>query len=290
MLIVDRECMSMQCLDVSKISSLQLCSPIVNEGGSVLYRCTVLWDNNSEAKESYLKCFLAKNNKALCNEITGYMIAKNANLPVPEYAAYIDLKQDILNDVLNDIVEHFDCDGFRYGFIMSVSPGKSCSQLFSSSCSVVSRIAIMKIVSENEHLPKIIAFDEWIANIDRNASNFLISDNNIYIIDHSNALTSPHWSNECLEPKLIYKNVIYNEFEYMSGCTSHSFELPRNDDIVESADYFSHLLHVQSESLKSIWRKLLTGAKSVDLVYSFLKYRAENRRTIPYCIQSGERK
>ncbi|HHN8419360.1 TPA: hypothetical protein ACRRX1_001294 [Morganella morganii] len=279
----------MQCLDASKISSLQTVSPIINEGSSIIYRCTVFWENDSEAKASYLKCFLAKNDKALCNEITGYMIAKNANLPVPEHAAYIDLNQDILNQTLDDILEHFDCDGFQYGFIMSVSPGDTCSNLFSNSCSRENKIAIMKVVSQNENLPKIIAFDEWIANVDRHASNFLISGKKIYIIDHSNALTSPCWNNKCLDPKIIYKNIIYDEFEFMSRSTSHSFELPKNEEVMKAADYFKNLLHVQYKSLKIVWDKLLNDSNSVALVYKFLEYRAENKRTTSYCIQNGER-
>ena len=63
------------------------------------FSCNINWGENLDSR-SYVKCFSARKIMAISNEITGYILAKEAGLPVPEKCALIALPQEIKDEFI----------------------------------------------------------------------------------------------------------------------------------------------------------------------------------------------
>ena len=61
------------------------------------FSCNINWGENLDSR-SYVKCFSDRKIMAISNEITGYILAKEAGLPVPEKCALIALPQEIKDE------------------------------------------------------------------------------------------------------------------------------------------------------------------------------------------------
>jgi hypothetical protein len=66
---------------------------------------------------------------------------------------------------------------------------------------------LRKDLAKDQFAHSVIAFDDWVANIDRHLNNIIRTPNgNFKIFDHSHAITSPSWSASDLDSSKDYRN------------------------------------------------------------------------------------
>ena len=115
-----------------------------------------------------------------------------------------------------------------------------------------------------------IAFDDWIANEDRNSGNIIIEDkSNIFLIDHSHFPIDLNWKADLLNPLYKSKNKL-NESIYDSNCP-----LPIKSKISE-ANSNHELYYKKAQNELNYWWDLLLlkdkdKRKAIEL---FLKERS----------------
>ncbi len=78
---------------------------------------------------------------------------------------------------------------FEYGFAMMMADGSTPNAIIK--CTALMGIlqipSLWMLLNKWPQTARLIAFDEWVANEDRNLGNFIITpNNNIVVIDHSN--------------------------------------------------------------------------------------------------------
>lgn len=178
------------------------------------FACDILWPDG-EQRRSFLKCFMNSRHLGVVNEVTGYVIARACHLPIPEQAGIIKL-----NDTLIDALGISDEDVYPYAFAVSEAPGSSPNSRFENLPVPIAARLTRQLLGGWHGAPRLIAFDDWAANEDRNLGNFLISDDkNVFIIDHSNLPVCLQWTDQCLDPNASYKN-------QMMAIMAHEHGLP----------------------------------------------------------------
>ncbi|WP_438767938.1 hypothetical protein [Kushneria sp. TE3] len=168
------------------------------------YGCDVNWADGTGGR-GYLKCFPQSRHLGVINEITGYLTAKACSLPVPKKAGIVELNDDLIAS----LQLAGGTDLCRFGFIVSESPGKSPNSFYPHLPVEVKARLANQTLTKWPSLGKLIAFDDWLANPDRNLGNFLIASNDeIYIIDHSNLPIGINWQAADLVVNRHYQNMM----------------------------------------------------------------------------------
>lgn len=226
------------------------------------YTCSVNWGNGDESQNNaFIKRFKKENQQGLVNEITGYILAKHCQLPVPRYAALIKT-----NDYQFDVKDE---SFIPWGFVSSALNGKTPQSVYElgdiTECKkLLDHIATWGGVAEA------IAFDDWIANEDRNSGNIIIEDkNNISLIDHSHFPINLNWKAETLDPLYKAKNKL-NETVYGSNCP-----LPIKSKISEANGNHELCYKKAQEELNYWWDLLLINDQEKRVaIEKFLRDRA----------------
>lgn len=165
------------------------------------FECQIEWSDGKTIK-SYIKRFKHENTKALANEVTGYLIAKGSNLPIPSYAGIIRAPNFIFNDTSNDYSD--------ICFIVSSVPGQNPGSLYEMGMIKECKV-LMNIVAGWAKVSETIAFDDWVANEDRNLGNILVvGKNDIHLIDHGNLPVKLNWLITDLVVNFDCKNALSN--------------------------------------------------------------------------------
>jgi hypothetical protein len=176
------------------------------------FACDLLWPDG-EQRRSYLKCFTKDRYLGVVNEITGYVIARACHLPVPEHAGIVQLSATLIDSLGMPVDEIYP-----YAFAVSEAPGSSPNSRFNNLPHELTVRLTRQLLSGWHGAPRLIAFDDWAANEDRNLGNFLIKDEkNAFIIDHSNLPVRLMWTDQCLDPSGIYKNQMMAIMTYEHG-------------------------------------------------------------------------
>lgn len=249
------------------------------------FRCNIDWGAGLNSR-SYLKCFSAKEKIGICNEITGYILAKSLGLAVPDKCAFIKLPDEVIKGFKSRKQE--DC--YEYGFAMTESPGQTPNTIlklnnndFHFTCSI-----FMEVLNKWPLTAKLIAFDEWIANEDRNLGNFIITpQKNVVIIDHSNAPAKMLWECDDLIDDKAYSNKLIKIFEFASS-GGKVYSIPDDAFIDNEANNHATTLKSVLKELEGWWNYLL-GPTKKDRIMNFLDVRALKKRTLPYKDENGLR-
>jgi len=111
--------------------------------------------------------------------------------------------------------------------------------------------------------PAVIAFDDLVANVDRNLGNLLSAPGKLTLIDHGRALTGPVWVKSDLLPGGTYGNVV------RSFLDPESDSLPYKSRVM--AEYSSIVSQVSPAmaDLKT-WLDSLLAPDEAMAVHSFL--------------------
>ena len=142
-------------------------------------------------------------NQELINEALGYVLAKSCGLTVPSTAGIIMLDREQIPSSLWPELDkaagrHQQEDYFCWfsqdmQFPSLKQRHLSGSQLTSLHDRRLKRLSLE--LAKNPDSPKVIAFDGWLMNSDRNAGNLLASGpNSLTLIDHGRILNFPNWT------------------------------------------------------------------------------------------------
>lgn len=157
----------------------------------------------ADPRRVYVKMY-PPDNRGLVNEVIGYLLAEALGLCVPPQAAVALVPRDALPAV---------------PFWVPRGQGAVAwctADLAAPSLKVAYRLdpesplaPVVKELCKADTTPALVAFDDWLANIDRNLGNLLrLAKGRYCVIDHGRALTGPHWRVADLEPAQQYPNVL----------------------------------------------------------------------------------
>lgn len=176
------------------------------------FACDISWPKGGQLR-SYLKCFTQNSYLGVVNEITGYVIARACHLPVPEHAGVLQLSDELIVKLGVDPKEVYP-----YAFAISEVPGTTPNSRFGNLPIDMAVRLTRQLLSGWHGAPRLIAFDDWAANEDRNLGNFLIKDEkNAFIIDHSNLPVCMMWTGQCLDPRGSYNNQMMSIMSHEHG-------------------------------------------------------------------------
>jgi len=249
------------------------------------FSCNINWGQGLDSR-SYVKCFSVSKKIAISNEITGYILAKESGLPTPEKCALIALPQEIKDEFESRTGD--SC--FEYGFAMMLAEGSTPNALIKlhASDEEFARSVFMGALNKWPQTAKLIAFDEWVANEDRNLGNFIISPNNkIVVIDHSNLPYAMLWDCDDLISEKAYQNKLVLIFE-LCLVNGKSYTIPNDAFINNEARNHAGILNSALIELDPWWDFFLDEPRKIKLK-AFLNERANKARTLPYNQQSGLR-
>lgn len=139
---------------------------------------------------------LFNSHKQLSNEITAYILARLNEQPVPEHACIIKLSKDDIATAFPDV--RFNSDA--YGWATTSIEGKTPNSYFDEGTKE-GQLAL-QVLKKIEGIASLIAFDDLIANQDRNLGNIMLSSDHakFWIFDHDQAPFSSEWKADELKP------------------------------------------------------------------------------------------
>lgn len=224
----------------------------------------VKWIDN-KAGRFYVKVYPTCHPKGLINEITGYLVAHAVGLPQPKKVAIIQIPKEIVE---NNFSGSFQCSGDYYWGWASEESGIT-PNTFLSMKDMVSYNNCLEKIKKWDFFSDLLAFDDWVANQDRNTGNITIKGNNdFYIIDHGNVPVSEGWTKDNLVVERIYKNKL------LDGLYGTNYPLPLSVALVESSREHSKVFEQAKDELQA-WCKLLLEPESSKHLQFFLKARAK---------------
>ncbi|MGQ6511949.1 hypothetical protein ACUND0_04220 [Serratia sp. IR-2025] len=219
--------------------------------------CLIDWPDGVQ-RQSYVKIFAKNEGIGVFNEVLGYLLTKSHDLPVSPKAGIIILPEGIINSIGQDVSP--------IAFVTSKVSGNSPSSYYNIS-DMLNFESLKNILDGWDKLHKTIAFDEWVANQDRNLGNLIIDSNShVTLIDHSNMPVDLVWSPDDLSIDLHPINKL--EIALRSTPT-----LPQKMDIVNSANGQSEALNIVIDEL-IYWCDKLLNKKAKDCLLTFLAQRA----------------
>lgn len=138
----------------------------------------------------FVKAYPAEAGRSLFNDVIGYIMAKHAGVTQPD-AGIILLPRSLFDPSINLV----DANGYVECFTSVACAdlsGRVCGNLFAFLGSDYSNIK--PILEKWPGFAKLVAFDTWVSNIDRNVGNLLyVGADQLIPIDHSDVLTGPNW-------------------------------------------------------------------------------------------------
>ncbi len=178
----------------------------VDEGAQA---CTipaiVRWEDGKETN-AYLKCYPKAAPASLVNEVTGFLVGKECGLPLPSRMGFIDLPDEfcLKNNLLG------------WGVVVSELPGDTLKSIWKESgCSESVLKLLVGHLFEWSSVEQMLAFDDWVANSDRNIGNVIIRSPSDYcLIDHSYMPVRQNWCVSDLDPKFQATSVLARLHNY----------------------------------------------------------------------------
>jgi hypothetical protein len=226
---------------------------------------------------TYVKIYPLKEglreHRGLINELIGYSLAEELGLAVPENAGFITLKPAQIQNPPAWVTGNRSVTAWwiQDAFYPSLKAYYNLSKLRGIPQSVIDRMLdrVKNEILASGQSPSIIAFDDLIANIDRNIGNLLRASKGQYIlIDHGRAFGRVDWVAEDLDPSKSFKNVIHDFLRPQSGL------LPFKQKVILEAEkqtlYIRHNLNV----LLGLTKELLVPQDQDALTY-FIRQRSE---------------
>lgn len=224
---------------------------------AVTLLCLIDWPDGVQ-RQSYVKIFTCEESIGVFNEVLGYLLTKSSDLPVAPKAGIL-----ILPD---GIIESIDFAISPIAFVTSKITGQSPSSYYSIG-DMIKFESLRKILDDWESLHKTIAFDEWVANQDRNLGNLIIDSNSqVTLIDHSNMPVDLAWSPEDLSITINPVNKLERVFRSIPT-------LPQKMDIIRGANGQTEALDIVLAEV-IYWCDQLLNPQARDSLLVFLKQRA----------------
>ncbi|HGM6877897.1 hypothetical protein [Serratia marcescens] len=223
--------------------------------------CLIDWPDGIQ-RQSYVKIFAQNESIGVFNEVLGYLLTKSHDLPVSPKAGILILPEGIVNGIFNNMGQSVA----PIAFVTSKVAGSSPSSYLNIG-NMLQFESLKRILDGWDKLHKTIAFDEWVANQDRNLGNLIIDSNSqVTLIDHSNMPVDLVWTPDDLSIDLQPVNKL--EMALRSTPT-----LPQKMDIVNGASGQVEALGVVTDEV-IYWCDKLLSQSAKDSLLLFLTKRA----------------
>lgn len=225
----------------------------------------VKWIDN-EPNRFYVKIYPKDKPRGLINEITGYLLAYALGIPQPKKVGMIQLPKEVLAK------EHHSqfnvVDNYIIGWLSEESG--ITPNTFLSIGEISSYKESLAKLGAWRYLPNLIAFDDWVANQDRNTGNITIQGpSDFKIIDHGNVPVSESWTQNCLVTDKYYRNVLMEIF------CSDGFKLPESVKMANaSKEHLSAFTEVRDELTR--WWEVFLKPDCHEKINEFIAQRAEH--------------
>lgn len=129
----------------------------------------------------------------------------------------------------------------------------------------------------------LIAFDEWVANTDRNAGNILFGANANYVIDHGSMPVKMNWGQADLQSGECYKNVHFSNTQLVMK------QAPLDVDILkESTKHALAFRNAKKAIVDLITNTVKMNADYVHMI-DFIEKRSVTARNATYSKMIGAR-
>ncbi|MGG2098103.1 hypothetical protein ABFY41_11085 [Acinetobacter haemolyticus] len=163
-------------------------------------KASIMWDDGI-ARKSYVKVYNPDERcRKLCNEMIGYILGKSLNILQPSMAALMPISNFIKPEFQN--ISDINCGGLVWAWVTSECGDSLKAQFriksepnqeeFEQNNKFIAEC--VNFLAKKDGLSEIIAFDDLIANNDRNLGNLVIThDGSIGIIDHGEILGRIDW-------------------------------------------------------------------------------------------------
>lgn len=180
------------------------------------YLSEVEWPDG-EVLDTYVKIFNHNDrDKEIINESFGYVLANNVRLRQSTRAALIKISVDDFPADQND--QFAQKNGYVLGWATVSLTGKNLRSLHFKKLPNTTPDewhSYTQALFNWPAFPKLIAFDDWIGNIDRNPGNLVfIKDSEFAIIDHGRIFGVVDWRFEPIDPDSKCENMMLNIFKY----------------------------------------------------------------------------
>lgn len=185
------------------------------------YLSEVEWPNG-EILDTYVKIFDHNDrDKEIVNESFGYVLANNVRLRQSTRAALIKISVD---DFTADQQDEFaKKNGYVLGWATVSLTGKNLRSLHFKNLPDTRPeewYTYSQALLKWPAFPRLIAFDDWIGNSDRNPGNLVfIKDTEFAIIDHGRIFGVVDWRSSKIDSNLKCENMMLNVFKYSYGGT-----------------------------------------------------------------------
>lgn len=227
--------------------------------------CNINW-NDGKTTRAYVKRFRESEQIGLLNEITGYILARHSQLPVPLRAGLIKLNPEAFKDS-----SLFGEWAFVISEVSGLTPGSYYNRDALAECK-----SLMNLVASWSKVSDTIAFDDWIANEDRNLGNLVVAGrDNIFLIDHSNIPFVLNWTAQMLDPNRESKNALA-----LNLWALESTPLPVKAKISSASQSHSLSFSLALKDLDYWWNIFLQNdQRRLRALNDFLQLRAQNSQT-----------
>lgn len=207
------------------LSTLKEMSPTSGGISAKTYLAEVQWPNG-EVIESFVKLFpVNTRTKEIINESFGFLLAKSARLRQTTRAALIKL--DVSEFPIDTKTDSFAAaNGFVYGWVTASLGGKDLKKMYLNNPPNIAANEAQQIISllgSWSNFKALVAFDDWVGNIDRNIGNLIfIKKDDIGVIDHGQIFGVIDWQYEKIDHRVNCTNWMLNAFKAQySGVMIH---------------------------------------------------------------------
>lgn len=267
---------------------------LVTEGEmGVTRKASIEWDDGT-IRKCYVKVYPSFNRiMKICNELTGFTLAKALGLKQPEGAAIIPLNKIFYSDYMS--VTDLNNSEIVWAWI-TTECGSSLKGIFQLNniehLFRVDPITTQKkinhafsLICNQKNLPELIAFDDLIANNDRNIGNLvMLGDGEMGIIDHGEILGRVDWVRNLysLDKNETFANILLNILnDYIVTSKDLSKFSSKHKAVEAKNQHKASFVSVQN-LLITWWGNLLEVStipsdqhqKYIDTLNEFLHYRS----------------
>ncbi|BBL31197.1 hypothetical protein [Pantoea ananatis] len=222
------------------------------------YLCLLDWPDGKK-RQCFVKIFSLQQSIGVFNEILGYLLTKFEDLPVASKAGILILPDQIKVQIGQPVAS--------VAFVTSRIDGKTPSSFYRIN-DMLKFNSLCNVLNDWDKLHQSIAFDEWVANQDRNLGNVVIStDKSITLIDHSNMPVDLNWTPAMLDTTLSPQNKLGDFFR-------PNPTLPQKLEILKSASGQRSNLEKAKEEIVYWADRLLTTEQKSEIM-KFLEVRAD---------------
>lgn len=160
--------------------------------------------------QAIIKCFpRANRNRGLANEIAGYLAARHNGLPVASgaYLMVIDKRRLIEVHPESERILADEEDEIPVWATEAI-PGAPVRALYK-----LGHPRTQQRLKQWRFMPRLLAYDDLVANVDRNQDNLIQVNNNkeFVLIDHGEICGSIEWLPELLDFDGEYRNILIDE-------------------------------------------------------------------------------